>query len=249
MVKAGCQYAVVETSSEGIAQHRHAASITTSPSSPISPEHIESHGGSRTTSRKGKALAKLAKAPRKTLAANRAEDHRRQLDSPHAGYFLKFTANKKYGYAVERKGETREAPKLVEWRWPSSSARRRAGIGRLAVHRPRCAVRAQDARHDQRRERHGCGLDRPVIGARLHVMSRSACGHQSVPGRQAHRARADFTAMVDYPMQPNPSNGCMRSSPRAQAPRHPRDGSREAGRTGAVERSWRPRREIRRLGS
>ncbi|MCH7492129.1 UDP-N-acetylmuramoyl-L-alanyl-D-glutamate--2,6-diaminopimelate ligase [Patescibacteria group bacterium] len=45
MVKAGCQYAVIETSSEGIAQYRHLGidydvALFTS----LSPEHIESHG-------------------------------------------------------------------------------------------------------------------------------------------------------------------------------------------------------------
>ncbi|MFH1207468.1 MAG: UDP-N-acetylmuramoyl-L-alanyl-D-glutamate--2,6-diaminopimelate ligase [Patescibacteria group bacterium] len=45
MVKAGCQYAVIETSSEGISQHRHVGidydiAVFTN----LSPEHIESHG-------------------------------------------------------------------------------------------------------------------------------------------------------------------------------------------------------------
>jgi UDP-N-acetylmuramoyl-L-alanyl-D-glutamate--2,6-diaminopimelate ligase len=46
MVKAGCRYAVIETSSEGIAQYRHIGldydlAVFTN----LSPEHIESHGG------------------------------------------------------------------------------------------------------------------------------------------------------------------------------------------------------------
>lgn len=45
MVKAGCRYAVIETSSEGISQHRHVGidydmAVFTN----LSPEHIESHG-------------------------------------------------------------------------------------------------------------------------------------------------------------------------------------------------------------
>jgi UDP-N-acetylmuramoyl-L-alanyl-D-glutamate--2,6-diaminopimelate ligase len=45
MVKAGCHYAVIETSSEGISQHRHVGidydiAVFTN----LSPEHIESHG-------------------------------------------------------------------------------------------------------------------------------------------------------------------------------------------------------------
>ncbi|MBU1908009.1 UDP-N-acetylmuramoyl-L-alanyl-D-glutamate--2,6-diaminopimelate ligase [Patescibacteria group bacterium] len=46
MVKAGCRYAVIETSSQGILQHRHAhvnydIAIFTN----LTPEHIEAHGG------------------------------------------------------------------------------------------------------------------------------------------------------------------------------------------------------------
>ncbi|MFZ2803596.1 MAG: UDP-N-acetylmuramoyl-L-alanyl-D-glutamate--2,6-diaminopimelate ligase [Patescibacteria group bacterium] len=45
MVKAGCRYAVIETSSQGIAQHRHRAinydvAIFTN----LTPEHVEAHG-------------------------------------------------------------------------------------------------------------------------------------------------------------------------------------------------------------
>jgi len=46
MVKAGCRYAVIETSSQGIVQHRHRhiaydAAVFTN----LTPEHIEAHGG------------------------------------------------------------------------------------------------------------------------------------------------------------------------------------------------------------
>ena len=46
MVNAGCAYAVVETSSQGIAQHRHRAiAYDACVFTNLTPEHIEAHGG------------------------------------------------------------------------------------------------------------------------------------------------------------------------------------------------------------
>ena len=45
MVKAGCRYSVVETSSEGVAQYRHAGiEYDVAAFTNIAPEHIETHG-------------------------------------------------------------------------------------------------------------------------------------------------------------------------------------------------------------
>ncbi|MEK9152383.1 MAG: Mur ligase family protein, partial [Patescibacteria group bacterium] len=66
MVKAGCQYAIIETSSEGIKQHRHEgihydAAVFTN----LTPEHIESHGGFENYKKaKGELFAKLTRDPR-----------------------------------------------------------------------------------------------------------------------------------------------------------------------------------------
>jgi UDP-N-acetylmuramoyl-L-alanyl-D-glutamate--2,6-diaminopimelate ligase len=69
MVKAGCEYAVVETSSEGIAQFRSAginydAAILTN----LSPEHLEAHGGFENyKNAKLKLFKNLAASPQKTI--------------------------------------------------------------------------------------------------------------------------------------------------------------------------------------
>src|SRR5688572_27133784 len=69
MVKAGCEYAVVETSSEGIAQHRHVGiNYDVAVFTNLTPEHIESHGGFENyKAAKLKLFAKLAGDRRKTL--------------------------------------------------------------------------------------------------------------------------------------------------------------------------------------
>ncbi|MEK7102504.1 MAG: Mur ligase family protein, partial [Patescibacteria group bacterium] len=46
MVRAGCQYAVVETSSEGIKQYRHRGiNYDVAVFTNLTPEHLEAHGG------------------------------------------------------------------------------------------------------------------------------------------------------------------------------------------------------------
>jgi UDP-N-acetylmuramoyl-L-alanyl-D-glutamate--2,6-diaminopimelate ligase len=122
MVKNGCQYAIVETSSEGIRQFRHRfinydILIFTG----LYPEHIESHGGfenyreakselfrhlkncrikyadeRKLVVRTERALKKLELARvKKTIVAN--------LDDEHAEHFLDFWAEEKFAYTRENK--------------------------------------------------------------------------------------------------------------------------------------------------
>lgn len=87
---AGCQYAVVEVTSEGIKQHRHMfINFQTAVFTNVTPEHIESHGGFE---KYREAKAQLFRAARKTHIVN--------LDDRNADYFLQFPANEKYGYTV-----------------------------------------------------------------------------------------------------------------------------------------------------
>ncbi len=73
MVKAGCKYAVIETSSEGILQHRHVGIfydilVFTN----LTPEHLEAHGGfDNYKNTKLKIFQNLAKAKHKVLRGQR----------------------------------------------------------------------------------------------------------------------------------------------------------------------------------
>ena len=75
MVDAGCTYAIVETTSEGIVQHRHAGihydvCVFTN----LYPEHIESHGSfDAYKAAKLKLFAKLACDPHKVVDGERVE--------------------------------------------------------------------------------------------------------------------------------------------------------------------------------
>lgn len=98
MVKAGCKYAVIETSSEGITQFRHKGigydiALFTN----LSPEHIESHGSyNKYKEAKAKLFKELAfgriKGVSKTAVIN--------IDDAEADYFLALH-NKNVGFTAK----------------------------------------------------------------------------------------------------------------------------------------------------
>jgi len=96
-VQSGCQYVVLEVTSEGIKQHRHQfigfdSAVLTN----LTPEHLESHGGFENYK---KAKAKLFQSvkPEGKIIVN--------LDDKSADYFMQFPAKEKIGYTVNSKPE------------------------------------------------------------------------------------------------------------------------------------------------
>jgi UDP-N-acetylmuramoyl-L-alanyl-D-glutamate--2,6-diaminopimelate ligase len=107
MVKRGCDYAIIEVSSEGLAQHRHQGiNFDVAVFTNLTPEHIESHG-SFEKYRNAKAIlfksigvAKLTDAKRahnpglfKTIISN--------LDDQYGQYFNNFKASLHVTYGLE----------------------------------------------------------------------------------------------------------------------------------------------------
>ena len=89
---AGCKFAILEVTSEGIKQYRHKfidfeAAVFTN----LSPEHIEAHGGFE---KYKAAKGKLFQAVKNIHIIN--------IDDGNADYFLRFRAKKKYTYGLER---------------------------------------------------------------------------------------------------------------------------------------------------
>ncbi|MEW6407683.1 MAG: UDP-N-acetylmuramoyl-L-alanyl-D-glutamate--2,6-diaminopimelate ligase [Patescibacteria group bacterium] len=112
MVKEGCRYAVIETSSEGIAQNRHlfidySCAVFTN----LTPEHIESHGSFE---KYKEAKAKLFKSlvnPKSQIPNPKQIQNSKfkipnkkviiaNLDDLYAEYFLGFEADEKWGYGA-----------------------------------------------------------------------------------------------------------------------------------------------------
>lgn len=104
MVKAGCRYVVIETSSEGILQYRHLGvhydiGVFTN----LGTEHSERHGGFENLKRdKGKLFAILKTEPNKIIDGKKVKKAIiANADDENAGYFLNFPADRKYAFGME----------------------------------------------------------------------------------------------------------------------------------------------------
>ena len=104
MVKNGCEYALVEVTSEGIKQHRHrfikwAGAVFTN----LAPEHLEAHGGFENYR---KAKEKLFEA----AAKNKESFGVYNLDDKNAQHFFEFPIKNKYG--ITQKNNFQFSPAL-----------------------------------------------------------------------------------------------------------------------------------------
>jgi len=91
-VDAGCQYAVLEVTSEGIKQHRHRfIDFDIAVFTNLTPEHIEAHGSFENYRQ---AKGKLFQATKNIHIIN--------IDDENAEYFLQFPAKKRYTYGLNK---------------------------------------------------------------------------------------------------------------------------------------------------
>lgn len=108
MIKEGCAYAVIETSSEGIVQFRHrfidfSVAIFTN----ITPEHIERHGGFHLYRQaKVKLFEKVAQKPNGIGIYN--------LDDENVEYFLKPKIKTRIGYTAVLPNKIKNPKPLFE---------------------------------------------------------------------------------------------------------------------------------------
>ncbi|KKQ80907.1 MAG: UDP-N-acetylmuramyl-tripeptide synthetase [Parcubacteria group bacterium GW2011_GWC2_38_7] len=102
MVDAGCRYAVIETSSQGIVQYRHLGInydyvVFTN----LTPEHIEAHKGFENyKNAKGELFKHLTARPIKKIGVRKVEKTIvSNMDDEHSAFFLSFPADKKLTYS------------------------------------------------------------------------------------------------------------------------------------------------------
>jgi UDP-N-acetylmuramoyl-L-alanyl-D-glutamate--2,6-diaminopimelate ligase len=108
MADAGCRYAIIETSSQGISQFRHAAiNYDVVVFTNLTPEHIEAHGGfDNYKQAKGKLFEHGADGREKTFDGVPVPKAAVvNIDDEHAPYFLSFALDRQYGFGFE--GKTR----------------------------------------------------------------------------------------------------------------------------------------------
>ena len=110
MVKAGCRYAVVETSSQGILQFRHIGiDYDVVVFTNLAPEHVEAHGGFENLKKdKGKIFAELMLRHKKVFdGKNVPKVIVANADDPNAAYYLGFPADKKITFGIRNPADVR----------------------------------------------------------------------------------------------------------------------------------------------
>src|SRR3989339_409321 len=112
MVDAGCEYAIVETSSQGILQSRHVGiGYDVVVFTNLTPEHIEAHGGFENYKReKGKLFSFTASLPMKMLKGKEVPRAAVvNLQDGHTPYFLSLWPGMTYGFGMEGRPMNKEA--------------------------------------------------------------------------------------------------------------------------------------------
>ncbi len=109
MVTASCSHCIIETTSEGLKQHRNVGiQYDTGVFTNLFPEHLPSHGGSFDTYKqmKGRMFAALSAHPHKILDRKPVQKVIiANAVSEHAPYFLAFPADRKMTFAVEKEAD------------------------------------------------------------------------------------------------------------------------------------------------
>lgn len=106
MTKKNCQYAIIETTSEGIKQFRHLGiNYDILVFTNLYPEHIESHGGFENyKNTKLKIFTDLKNQPKKLIAGQKIlKTIIANLDDEHVNSFLDNFAEVKYGFTLTNK--------------------------------------------------------------------------------------------------------------------------------------------------
>lgn len=187
MVKAGCEYAIVETSSQGIVQFRHAGiNYDVAVLTNLWPEHLEAHGGFENYKRtKGKFFKFVAKSSRKKLAGKVI--HKSfvvNIDNEHAPHFLSLARGNVIKFGVDTE-EVKLSADGSEFSWEDQPAFIKP-IGLPNVYNAVAAASIMKALNFSTGD---------IIGAMKKI--------RAVPGRlEAIDEGQDFTVIVDYAFEP-----------------------------------------------
>ena len=105
MVKHGCEYVLIEVTSEGIKQHRHNfIDFDTAVFTNLAPEHLETHGGFENYKKAKGKLFKALKQNGKSIV---------NIDDKNAEYFLQFKARQKIGFSISPEKRKLEIDKVL----------------------------------------------------------------------------------------------------------------------------------------
>lgn len=202
MVKAGCKYAVIETSSQGLVQYRHlGVEYDVAVFTNLTPEHLESHGGFEAYKQAKAALFKaVAEAPPKTIdgklvpkafVLNRASDHADFYASQGPGV-------KKIWYGLQEQGEDLVATNIV---YQAKSTTCRVDGAALSLSLP--------GKHNLENALAALGVCR-VLGVDVQGAAKKLSEVPGVPGRlERVEAGQPWTVIIDYAYEPEALQKCL----------------------------------------
>lgn len=172
-VKADCQYAVLEVTSEGILQHRQRfIDFEVAVFTNLAPEHVERHGSfEKYREAKGKLFGQCKRV------------HIVNLDDENAKYFLKFKAEKKMGFPKAK--NIQESPTGISFEVEKTKFNLNL-LGRFNVQNALAAI--------------GVGLSQ---GIDLATCQRALEKIKGIPGRMEIVIAEPFRVIVDYAHTPD----------------------------------------------
>ncbi|MGB9598340.1 MAG: UDP-N-acetylmuramoyl-L-alanyl-D-glutamate--2,6-diaminopimelate ligase, partial [Minisyncoccales bacterium] len=188
-VKKGCQYAIIEVTSEGIKQYRHSfidfnCAIFTN----LYPEHIEAHG----------SFEKYRQAKEKLFEKTKT-CHILNFDDKEVSHFLKYKAQKKYFYSLNKENNyfLGENEKLIQGKILKKTKK---GFF-LEVGKERIHLKIPgDFQAYNALAAISFGLDQNID---LKTIKRALEKISFIPGRMEKVISQPFEVIVDYAFTPN----------------------------------------------
>jgi UDP-N-acetylmuramoyl-L-alanyl-D-glutamate--2,6-diaminopimelate ligase len=200
LVDRQCQYAVLEVSSEGLAQNRHwGINFDTAVLTNLTPEHLESHGGFENYKRAKGLLFEAINNSQKTIFKKQINsDIKKSIvvnaDDLHAQYFLNFKAEQHITYGEEKSADFQASkisysPAGVNFSLGSVDFRLQLK-GQFDVYNALAAIAAVSTQ----------GVD-------IKACKRALEKIEVVPGRVEVLLTKPFTVVVDYAYEPVEMDG------------------------------------------
>ncbi|TAN58280.1 UDP-N-acetylmuramoyl-L-alanyl-D-glutamate--2,6-diaminopimelate ligase [Patescibacteria group bacterium] len=206
MAESGCQYAIIETSSEGLAQFRHIGidydiAVLTN----LSPEHIERHKGfANYKAAKLMLFASLIKNFRKKINGYEVKKNIiANIANEHADDFLKFEADEKFGYAFSKNDAVNKCP--IEQKIFANQVNITIYGTDFLLQVPQGAVKIQSRLLGIFNVENMLAAASVALsqGIGLEVVKRALDSFESIAGRmQRIAAPAGFTVFIDYAHEP-----------------------------------------------
>lgn len=201
MVNNGCKYAIIECTSEGLAQNRHiGVNFQGALFTNLSPAHIDAHGSFENyRAAKGKLFSALNGANKSNsfIGAN--------LDDPNRNFFLGFPAQKKFGVSMRDDTAKPEGIEILQAEKVHVSDHINFSVqgvefklqmfGTFNVSNAMLAI--------------GCAK---ILGVTLQEAARGLSNIDAVPGRmEIIKAPNGATVVVDYAPEPAPMEASLRA--------------------------------------